>query len=393
MDARSHDRPGARPLRLGSAVSAGGRAGGARRPAWERVPLLALGFVALFAGLGAGLARLGWTMPEVAAGAAAIHGPLMICGFFGVVISLERAVAIGRLWAYTAPLLAGIGTGAALHGMGAATPWFTLAASAVLLAASLDVLRRQPELFMAVIAIAAGCWTVGSALWAAGWAVHELVGWWLAFLVLTIAGERLELSRFMPPSRAAERLFVGVTAVLLVALLAWSQPWGPRLFGAGLLALAAWLLRHDIARRTVRQQGLTRFIAVCLLSGYFWLAVAGAVMLAFGLTPGHAAYDAALHALLLGFVFAMVFGHAPIIFPAVLRVAVPYHPVFYAPLALLHVSLALRLAGDASGQYALTRWGAMLSALALVGFIANTVAAVVRGRFAGTRTATARVPR
>jgi hypothetical protein len=374
-------------------VSAGGRAGGARRPAWERVPLLALGFVALFAGLGAGLARLGWTMPEVAAGAAAIHGPLMICGFFGVVISLERAVAIGRLWAYTAPLLAGIGTGAALHGMGAATPWFALAASVVLLAASLDVLRRQPVLFMAVIAIAAGCWTVGSALWAAGWAVHDLVGWWLAFLVLTIAGERLELSRFMPPSRAAERLFVGVTAVLLVALLAWGQPWGPRLFGAGLLALAAWLLRHDIARRTVRQQGLTRFIAVCLLSGYFWLAVGGAVMLAFGLAPGHAAYDAALHALLLGFVFAMVFGHAPIIFPAVLRVAVPYHPGFYAPLALLHASLALRLAGDASGQYALTRWGAMLSALALVGFIANTVAAVVRGRFAGTRTATARVPR
>ena len=32
----------------------------ARRPAWERLPLLVLGFVALFAGLGAGLARLGW---------------------------------------------------------------------------------------------------------------------------------------------------------------------------------------------------------------------------------------------------------------------------------------------------------------------------------------------
>jgi hypothetical protein len=365
-------------------VNKGRRAGGARRPAWERLPLLVLGFVALFAGLGAGLARLGWTMPEVATGAAAMHGPLMICGFFGVVISIERAVAIGRLWAYTAPLLAGIGTGAALHGLGAATPWFTLAASGVLLAASLHVLARQRELFMAVIALAAGCWTVGAALWAAGWAVHELVGWWLAFLVLTIAGERLELSRFMPPSRTAERLFVGVTAALGVALLAWGQPWGPRLFGAALLALAAWLLRHDIARRTVRQQGLTRFIAVCLLSGYFWLAVGGAVMLAWGLAPGHPAYDAALHALLLGFVFAMVFGHAPIIFPAVLRVAVPYHPSFYAPLALLHASLTLRLAGDAVGDFGWTRWGALMSALALLGFLANTALAVVRGRRAGS---------
>lgn len=349
-----------------------------------------LGFVALFAGLGAGLARLGWTMPELAAAAAAWHGPLMICGFFGVVISIERAVAIGRLWAYTAPLLAGLGTAATLHGLGAAAPWLYLLASAVLLAGSLHVLSRQRELFMAVIALAAGCWTVGAALWAAGWAVHELVGWWLSFLVLTIAGERLELSRFMPPSRAGQRLFVAVVAVLVLALPGWNQPWGAPLYGAGLLALAAWLLRWDIARRTVRQRRLTRFIAVCLLSGYFWLAIGDGVMLAFGLAPGGAAYDAALHALLLGFVFAMVFGHAPIttitiIFPAVLRVAVPYHPVFYAPLVLLHASLALRLAGDAAGQFGWTRWGALLSALALLAFIANTALAVLRGRRAGDR--------
>lgn len=352
----------------------------ARRPAWERLPLLALGFVALFAGLGAGLARLGWPLPPAVAGAAAIHGPLMVCGFFGVVISLERAVAIGRAWAYAAPLFAGLGTALALHGLLQAAPWFALAASAVLLAASLQVLNRQREPFMAVIALAAGCWTMGCSLWAAGWPVHRLVGWWLAFLVLTIAGERLELSRFMPPSRAAGRLFGAIVLLLLAGLLGWARPWGPHLFGAALLALAAWLLRQDIARRTVRQQGLTRFIAVCLLSGYFWLALGGAVIAGWGLAAGSPAYDAALHALLLGFVFAMVFGHAPIIFPAVLRVAVPYHPVFYAPLLLLHASLALRLAGDASGRFEWLRWGALLSAVALLGFIANTAAAVLRGR-------------
>jgi hypothetical protein len=130
----------------------------------------------------------------------------------------------------------------------------------------------------------------------------------------------------------------------------------------------------------VRQTGLTRFIAVCLLSGYFWLALGGAVIAAAGLAPGSAAYDAALHALLLGFVFSMVFGHAPIIFPAVLRVNVAYHPLFYAPLLLLHASLALRLAGDATGQFGWTRWGGLLSALALLAFIVNTAAAVLRGR-------------
>jgi len=58
---------------------------------------------------------------------------------------------------------------------------------------------------------------------------------------------------------------------------------------------------------------------------------------------------------------------------------VPYHPVFYAPLALLHFGLALRVGGDASGIYPLTVWGGVLAALALLAFVLNTAAAVVRG--------------
>jgi hypothetical protein len=86
-----------------------------------------------------------------------------------------------------------------------------------------------------------------------------------------------------------------------------------------------------------------------------------------------------MHALTLGFVFSMVFGHAAIIFPAVLRVAVPYHPTFYLPLALLHLSLLVRLAGDAAGHYGWTQAGGLLNAVALAAFIASTAAAVVRG--------------
>ena len=70
-------------------------------PPW-RVPLLLLAFASLFLGIDAGLARLGWASPGAALAAA--HGPLMASGFFGTVISLERAVALGRRWAYAAPL-------------------------------------------------------------------------------------------------------------------------------------------------------------------------------------------------------------------------------------------------------------------------------------------------
>jgi hypothetical protein len=219
-----------------------------------------------------------------------------------------------------------------------------------------------------------------------------VVVWWLGFLVLTIAGERLELSRFMPPSVAALRWFAFIAAGLLLSLAGslpqwWlaapAGPWAVHGFGVALLALAAWLARYDVARRTVHQPGLTRYIALCLLSGYVWLAVGGAVMAGAGLAPGQASYDAALHALLLGFVFSMVFGHAPIVFPAVLRVVLPYHPVFYAPLVLLHASLALRLLGDASGSFALAQWGALGSALALAAFIVVMLSAVLRWRQTG----------
>ena len=75
----------------------------------------------------------------------------------------------------------------------------------------------------------------------------------------------------------------------------------------------------------------------------------------------------------------MVFGHAPIIFPAVLRVQLPYHPVFYLPLALLHGSIVIRLAGDALADATLLRLGGAASALALAVFIVTMAAAGVRG--------------
>ena len=350
-------------------------------PPW-RVPLLLLAFASLFLGIDAGLARLGWSSPG--AGLAAMHGPLMASGFFGTVISLERAVALGRRWAYGAPLASGLG---ALAAMLAATPvvapLFSVAGSALMLAASGVIYRRQRELFTLTLVLGAACWTVGNLLWLVEQPVYAVVPWWIAFLVLTIAGERLELSRFLPPSPVATRVFAALLVALLggvaASLFAWIP--GTLTLGAALAGLALWLLRQDVARRTVKGSGLVRFIAVCLLSGYVWLAVGGITMLASGgLGFGGVAYDAALHAVLLGFVFSMVFGHAPIIFPAVLRVEVPYHPYFYAPLALLHASLLVRMAGDWMASPGWRAWGGALNGVALLVFILGTVAAVIRGK-------------
>ena len=319
------------------------------------MPLLALGFVGLLVGIGAGLARLGWSVPAAAAAVAALHGPLMICGFFGVVIALERAVAISRYWAYLGPLLGGVGCVAAVSRCGAIAAWFFVAGSLVLVAASVAIFRRQTALFTFTLALGAVCWLVGNSLWAAGSTVHDVVTWWFAFLILTIAGERLELSRFLAPSRGQSG-HSRRSWSLSVRAFAVPRTLGRPSFRNRPPGACGMAPGQDIARRMVRNRGLTRFIAVCMLSGYVWLAVGGGIILASGgLLPGAPSHDAALHALGLGFVFSMVFGHAPIIFPAVLRMDVPYHPMFYGPLSLLHISLVARVAGDASGQFALTR--------------------------------------
>ncbi|MDD5179795.1 MAG: hypothetical protein PHT15_00865 [Gallionellaceae bacterium] len=344
-----------------------------------RLPLLIMGFISLAAGVGAGLLRLGWAAPFPPAGLMPLHGPLMILGFLGTVIGLERAVALGRHWAYAGPLLTGLGGLSLLLGFPQAIGAAAIACgSAVLLTGSILIVRRQRELFMVTMTLGAASWLAGNLLWLAGLPVAAVVGLWINFLVLTIAGERLELSRFLPPSPVAKRVFAVILAVLLAGSLMILMSMGTYLYGFGLLALALWLLRQDIARRTVKERGLTRFIAVCLLSGYAWLALGSMALLAAGGLTG-AAYDAVLHAILIGFVFSMVFGHAPIIFPSVVRVKMPYHWTFYLPLLVLHASLAARLCGDGLALPHLRNMGGLLNAAALALFILSTLSSVIRG--------------
>ena len=350
-------------------------------PRVARVPLMALAMAALAAGVWAGLLRVGWPLPAPGESFGALHGPLMIGGFLGTLIGVERAVALGGVWPYAAPVLSAAGVVALLAGSPLA-PLLLTGAAALLTATCLAIFAAQPALFTATMALGAMSWLVGNAAWLAGVAVPQLVSWWLAFLVLTIAGERLELSRLMPRTRAAERTFTAVVVVLLAGLVSGgiASGFGARLVGLALVALTVWLARYDVARRTIRQTGLPRFTAWCLLTGYGWLAVAGLIAMSGGTLVDTRAYDAFLHAVLLGFVFAMIFGHAPIIFPAVLGVPIPFRGGFYLHLLLLHFSVALRLEGDAVGYDPPRAWGGLFGALAVLLFMASTGRAAVATR-------------
>ena len=349
---------------------------------YARLPLLVLSILALLAALWGGLLRLGWSIPAIQPGLYTAHAPLMVCGFLGTLISLERAVALGESWSYAAPALSGGGALALM--LGAPDPigavLITLG-SLGLVASFAAILHRQTAAFTITMALGAVAWFVGDCIWLAGVPIIRMFYWWTAFLVLTIVGERLELSRLTglgERNRASFVLSVGPFVAGLV-IAGQTPALGLRLAGIGMLMMALWLARYDLARRTIKQQGLTRFIAANLLAGYFWLGIGGVSWLWFGddLTTFH--YDLMLHAVFLGFVFSMIFAHAPIIFPAVLQRPLPYKPAFYVHSALLHLSLALRIGGDLWGSYPAYEWGGLLNVAILLMFIGNTGFAAASG--------------
>lgn len=345
---------------------------------WRSLGLLSFGGLSLLAGLLGALALLGIDAPG-GTELAASHGLLMAFGFLGTMIALERAVALGARWAYLSPLASGLAAVSLVLGTSGLLPGVLLLAGGLLFVAMYAAFDRvEVALHTRTQAVGGMAWVVAALLWLGGQPVSSIVPWIAAFLVLTIVGERLELSRLGRLEPTARRTFVVATAVFVlgVALSLLGPDVGVRIAGLGLLAMTAWLAGHDLARRTVRMSGVTRFIALCLLIGYGWLAVAGALWLGFGAAVG-SAYDAQVHALFLGFVISMVFGHAPVIVPAVLRVPLPFRPRFYLHLVLLHVGLLLRIAGgDLLGMPTMWLAGGVLSVAALLLFVGSSVAAV-----------------
>ncbi|HJR51205.1 MAG TPA: hypothetical protein VJ794_08885 [Gemmatimonadales bacterium] len=343
---------------------------------WPRAVFLLPGGVALLAGLDAALMLLGLPTPVTTDRLPQVHGMLLVFGFVGTVVSLERAVALRRRAGFLAPALLGVGGLASVSAAPLPVGKALLLAGAVALAlVYVPLWRRQRDDAVLVQALGAVLAVGALALWLGGTAVPLLLPWLVGFVVLTIGGERLELARIAMGAHAGRTLTLlsaGLVSAVAASLL-WPTPGYP-LLGLALLGLGGWLAVHDVARRTITTHGLTRFMAGCMLAGYFWLGVAGAVWLVGGPALDDGRYDVVVHSVFLGFALSMIMAHAPVILPAVLRRALPYHPLLVVPVALLHLSLVLRLwVGDGLGVGLAWRTGGALNIAALLLFVALAV--------------------
>jgi len=353
-------------------------AGPAPLPRWAIAAVAGLAALNLLGALGGGLARLG-TVPATGvgpSGAAAMagHGAVMMAGFFGTLIALERVVALRRgLWV---PVLSGLG-GLAAWTLGA-WPW----AGPAWLLSALGLVGLYAwagwwrALSLPLLVEASGALALAAAA-LAWWLGHDGSARlaWGAFLVLTIAGERRELTQLVRLPLLARRAF-GALWALLGTTLALQAVGASRLaeplWWATLGGLALWLLRYDLAPRQRRAPGWPGHTAVCLLVGYGWLLAAAAT--------GLARQPVAWHLLWLGFVFAMVFGHAPIMLPAL--AGWRPRPTRWAllPLGLMGASLLLRALASNGRWPAALPWAGAGHALALAVFAVVMVRAVRAGQ-------------
>ena len=306
--------------------------------------------VAMLFGLYLALIRSGFVLPG---GYMALsHAQVMVVGFLGSLIALERAVAIKKLWSYLAPPLLFIASFLSLY-----SPIFMLIGfvGALVMFGVFAYLMvrygRRPQ--WVVMGVAALLLAIGNLLYAFSVPITYVLHYWLMFLVLTIAGERLELSILLIPKRGVMGTFYIPVILSVIGVISGSGV----IIGISYILLALWLFYYDVATRNLRASGLVRFVALTLMLGYVWLALGGIALIL------NLPYDLRIHAITLGFVFSMIFAHAPIIFPAILGGRSRFSPLLYLPVVLLHLSLIVRFTYD-------LKVGAVLGVIAILLYFA-----------------------
>src|SRR3970282_2577836 len=134
----------------------------------------------------------------------------------GTLISIELAVALKYKWAYVVPILSGIGALALIVGVPSLFGKMLMTLSSTGLVFLLVVIF-YPHLALHAIVMMLGafCWLVGNGLWLLGLPFYKIALWGIGFFTLTIAGERLEISRVLEISKKTKLVFILAVVVFI----------------------------------------------------------------------------------------------------------------------------------------------------------------------------------
>jgi hypothetical protein len=333
-----------------------------------RLPFLFLAIVCLLVGLWTGLNRIGWNIPILPV--TPHHGAIMVGGFLGTLISLEKIIPLRKKFLYIFPVMSGASVVLFLLNLPLAGFASLVLASIGLSSVFLTYLIKEKNIIYLLMVAGGICWLTGNVVLITSKFYPVAFPWWLGFALCIITSERLELMKFLPVKKTTKKVLVFFLGLYIAGVLLSFHGIGQKISGAALIAIAVWLMRYDVIGISIRKTRLPRFMAVALLSGYTSMLLTGVFYLV--LNAHTMAYDAIVHIFFLGFVFSMIFAHGPVILPGVLGISLkPYHKILYAWLILLHVSWMTRVIADIIVDLEIRKVSAFLSVLSILCYFAT----------------------
>ncbi len=339
--------------------------------------IIPLALLSLVMGILGGLFRLGWQIPI--SQAAGQHGLLMVGSFLGTLILLEKAVVLPQKKILFFPFVNGLSLVFFLAGCSSFALVCLLIGALSLIGICLYFAQKYPSDHATLLLAGAVFLAAGHILLLLKGLYPLAVPYWMGFLLCTITSERLELTKFLPVRARQKNLLWGILFVLFIGIVAPFHTWGQAVLALAMVGISLWLLKYDMVSVAVRKSGLHRYNGSLLGTGYIWLAASGFLTGLASHAPFY--YDALLHTFFIGFVFNMIFAHAPVILPSVLGQTVkPYHPVLYLWAVVLQGSLLLRILADLSGWVLVRRWAGMSNGIAIVGFFITLLVLLIQSQ-------------
>ena len=328
-----------------------------------------------------GWIRVGFDLPI--GHLAARHGALMVNCFLASLVFVERAVTMPNRWFLLIPAVQVSSILAFLTGNIFLAHLLIVLGSLGFLGLCIYFTREYRELYYYVFVAGALCLATGNIWLMVSGLYSASVVWWMGFLLFTIVAERLELSRFLNLGRDKTNALLGCLALFMISVFLKETGVQKILLAISMCGTATWLVLYDMARRSLHRPGQHRYSAILLLVGYGWLMVSG-LLLPLG-SYFDLGYDALLHSFFIGFVFSMIFSHAPIILPAVTRLPIKlYRKHLYVWFYFLQASLLLRIWADLNSMVYWRKISGLANGLAILGFFI-TVALIVRREMAQLR--------
>jgi hypothetical protein len=266
---------------------------------------------------------------------ATLHYVIFFSGFFGTLLSVESAVGQGKKWLFLIPATILIGTLLYItYGI-----WyiFVLGAAIFSIPSIMVFVQRKNYITFVIPCI---LFFLGAIFNVMNFYYSSALAY-LYFITLYILAERLELAKIVGAGKGAFWNLVASELVILFAIVLsiYNLQLAIRLSGLTTLILAIWFWFNDLARKAIRTREPAKYSALAMLIGYIWLALGNTLFI----VDASTFWGESIHSVTLGFVFSMVFAHAPIIFPNVAKVKFNFSRTLYIPLFLLHFSVLLRV--------------------------------------------------